>query len=157
MNKYSKSWEEGLSAENEFLDNPAVTLVSKSNRGQDINEHWDFLVSVECLGRLKVDIKGRKRNRRGDSDYMPEQWIELKNVHGRAGWAIPNEVTNRAIAFQSSDEWIICFPEHLVNLCNSNEGYERRTRKGRKDVIVKAPIADIKRIAELVLPIAEPV
>jgi len=157
VNKYSKSWEEGLSAENEFLDNPAVTLVSKSNRGQDINEHWDFLVWVEGLGRLKVDIKGRKRNKRGDADYMPEQWIELKNVHGRAGWAIPNEVTNRAIAFQSSDGWIICFPEHLVNLCNSNEKYERRTRTGRKDVIVKAPIADIKRISELVLPIAEPV
>ena len=156
MNKFSTSYEEGEKAENKFLSHSAVTLVSKSNRNQDIHEHWDFLVWVEGLGRLKVDVKSRKRNKRGDADYMPDQWIELKNVHGRAGWAIPNEVTNRAIVFQSPDEWIICFPEHLVNLCNVNENYERRTRKGRKDVIVKAPIADLKLIAELVLPIAEP-
>ena len=157
MNKYSKSWNEGLKAENEFLDNSEVTLLSKSNNRQDRYEHWDFLVWIEGLGRLKVDIKGRKRNKRGDSEFMSGHWIELKNVKGEVGWAIPNKVTNRAIVFQSADEWIICFPEHLVNLCNSNEGYERRTRKDRSDLIVKAPIESLKRISELVLPIAEPV
>ena len=147
--KYQKSWVEGATAEGLFLAHDLVTEISKATNTQDRYEHWDYIADVKGK-RIKVDIKARKRYNRSDKHFMDDHWIELKNVQGKDGWAIPNEATDRFIAFQAKDCWILCAPEDLVKLCEEGE-YERRTREGRKDLIVKIPVTDLQNIARLKL------
>ena len=148
----SNSFIEGRVAEELFLTHPSVRLISRSTKSQDIFEHWDFLVDVGGLEGARVDVKSRKRKNRGDSSFMEDQWIEIQNVGGKPGWAIPNGAENRIIAFQTEDQWVLCSPEDLVWLCE-REGYQKKTRAGRQDIIMRAPIEHLKRIAKVCLHI----
>lgn len=74
--------------------------ISKSNRNEDIYEHWDFRVKNSL-----VDVKGLKKISRSDSDFnFDTTWVEIQNVRGDLGW-----LKGKAdfIAFEQKEYYLI--------------------------------------------------
>ena len=99
-----------------FLFEPA-TLEGQFN-------HKDFALWF----RGSVDVKSRKRIRRGDSESQDDYvWIEFVNGRGRKGW-LHGKAT--WIGFETATGFVVVDRTNLVSLCNarcdlSGESVER--------------------------------
>ena len=60
MQKYNRSFQEGVYTEQEFISLREDNFIRKASRNEDIHEHWDVLDKE--FG--KVDIKAPKRQYR---------------------------------------------------------------------------------------------
>lgn len=115
---------------------------------------------VDLCGR--VDVKSRGRTRRGDdSPDINKVWLELKNVQGRTGW-VYNEADY--IAFERAEEFLVVkrlslcdLIENLVDmddivLSPSECMYNLYSRVGRKDLLTRVYVEDIRTCSHYKLP-----
>jgi len=124
----------------------------KSNKSQDINEHWDLEISH------KIDVKGLKKVKRSDSDVNEHfHWVEIKNVHGNKGWLYGDA---DYFAFELQNFWVIVYQEDLQNrIANktTKKYYDKPTvyalyqRRGRRDVMTILPSYDLCSIATAIV------
>ena len=140
---YTKSYNEGMNAESRFLTLlGSDRFIRVATRSEDRGEHWDVLTTIG-----KVDVKGKKRNKRNDANADPDiHYYEFRNVAGNIGWGIPTDV-DRVIAFEAEEGFILVRPEDvyypLLDKCARNGGgagfFECRGRLGRLDWFTKVP------------------
>ncbi len=110
----------------------------------------------------KVDVKARRRNRDGDdSPDAKKVWLELKNVQGRNGW-VYNEADY--IAFERTKEFLVVkrlsLCELIDNLVDMDDivlspsecMYNLYSRVGRKDLLTKVHVDDIRTCKHYTLP-----
>lgn len=115
---------------------------------------------VDLSGR--VDVKARRRNRDGaDSTDASLIWLELKNVQGRKGW-VYNEADY--IAFERSKEFLVVKRLSLVDLIDNIVDlddmvlspaecmYNVYSRVGRKDLLTKVTVDDVRTCTHYTLP-----
>ena len=131
---------------------------------EDIYDHVDFWWTKPDGVIVGVDVKGMKKRNR--SDPRPDNditWLELKNVHGDAGW-LYGKATYFAfrrigLTVFVNRQRLVCYAETVVR---GKQVVDRRpaacgipytrSRWGRNDVTVMVPLDDIQALAEFVLP-----
>ena len=83
-------YKKGLIDESFVMDAVKHTLggeVEKSSRNEDVRDHIDFWWDSPKKGRIGIDVKGIKKNNRGDKKLDDSiQWLELQGVTGYPGW-----------------------------------------------------------------------
>ena len=146
-----KFLKQGKSLENEFAK--LFNSTEPSTKEQDINEHWDIMV------KYKIDVKGLKKIRRGDSEVNEHiHWVELINVQGKRGWLYSNETDY--FAFELKKYWIIVEKNKLQNFIALNvektyvdtaELYKLYRRSGRVDTITLVDSFDLVFLAECLI------
>lgn len=78
----------------------------------DMHDHWDYLVA-DC----KVEVKGRKRLRRGDTSVNDDViYVEFSNVRGDTGWLYGKA---DFIAFERPDGFLWVRRSALVTLAET--------------------------------------
>ena len=110
----------------------------------------------------KVDVKSKRRSRDGeDSPDTKLIWLEMKNVQGRNGW-VYNEADY--IAFERTNEFLVVkrlsLCELIENLVDMNEYvlspaecmYNLYSRIGRKDLLTKVHVDDVRTCTHYTLP-----
>lgn len=149
-NKFDKrdSFELGISAQAQFAS-IAVKRgwnVVEATKEQDIDEHWDFLLSKPSK-QYKIDVKARKRISRQDETVQDEWlWIELHGVRQNdAGWLFGGNAD--LIAFETTDSFVIISKTELEEIVRKyvstkekaataeEAKYKIYSRKGRHDII----------------------
>ena len=122
-----------------------------SNKIEDINEHWDFLLFKDA-NFYKIDIKGKKHIRRNGRSLKNSICVEWKNVNGDPGW-----IYGRAdiIAFFINNEFLLYKRRDLLNSCLDITDFEKRVdsfseskncvyrREYRKDLISLVQLSEI--------------
>ena len=152
MSRYADSMARGKAAEERFVKVAEARglTVSRSRKKDDIFKHVDFLI-VDGDAGMMVDVKARKRITRADTKPQDEEiWLELKNVGGNPGWVY----SEGWVAFETVEGFIVITKEKLqwvveqyVNddmVQTAAEAlYHRYSRKGRKDLLTRVPLAVI--------------
>jgi len=128
--------------------------ITKANKDQNIHEHWDYKVEKNKGPKL-VDVKAAKKISRRDKDVSYDwTWVEIKNVHGNAGWL---KGKADCIAFGQKDHFLVVEREELKAWCKSkinlknkvsrvkDAKYNIYTRKGRKDLLSLINIREMKK------------
>lgn len=157
MNKWIDLSKQGIQKEEEFgtlLTTQFGGTVKKASREEDMYNHIDLY--WELNGKTySYDVKSAKKNSRADNKPNYDiNWIELKNVRGNKGWLFGKA---DYIAFECENDWIICRRTDIINLIDlsvvdqsiskSKDFYTYYQRDGRKDIIVKVPTDDLRKIA----------
>ena len=158
-NKFDKkdSLELGENAEHLFIV-LAVKLgwkISASSKGENIDEHWDFLIEKDKEA-FKVEVKSKKRINRSDKDGQNALiWVELRNVRGQTGWLFGKA---DLIAFEKEKSFLLVKRLDLLAMVNKKVNlvakvrdpkdalYKIYTRVGRKDKLTLLPTKDIEEI-----------
>jgi len=147
-NQYDKdgqSLESGLRAESEFqiLAESKGWRVAKSNRDQDIFEHWDFLITKGEKCR-RVEVKSAKKINRRDVSVQSEWfWVEFRGVRDE-GWL--NGKADVIALERETEFWIVRrtdlkkraerLVDKLQTASSSAEAkYKLYQRKNRRDLI----------------------
>lgn len=142
--------DKGKVIEQQFIDliTKPEDVIIRPTIEQDINEHWD----VDING-VKFDIKGVKKINRMDNEVNYDiHWIELKNVHGAAGWLYG---LANYIVFETKNNWLVVDREKLINFVDEKlkliiveqpELYKMYSRRGRYDAITLIKTSDLESI-----------
>jgi hypothetical protein len=124
---------------------------------QDLYDHWDVkgVLTGATTESYRYDVKGMRRNSRAGTIDPDITWIESKNTRGQPGW-----VHGKAdyIAFEQPNIWVIVGRELLLDFMRKKIDptfvddvgdalYKLYQRKGRRDVISKARMSDMRTIA----------
>jgi hypothetical protein len=156
-------YKKGLIDESFVMDAVKHTLggeVEKSSRFEDVRDHIDFWWDSPKKGRIGIDVKGIKKNSRGDK--KPDdtiQWLELQGVTGYPGWLYGKA---EYIAFRTFTKIIFVKREKLLSFAlekvkdketvydTPKECYVPYKRKkwGRDDLSLKALTSDLEEIAD---------
>ena len=132
----------------------------QASSSDDKYKHIDIYWITPKNIKVGIDVKGRHKSKRSDRHYDDSiQWLELKNVHGNDGW-----LKGQAdyIAFCLSDKVVFCKRQKLLaHTLKMIEGREmvtetpkecytpyKRSKYERDDVVIKAPMSDIEKIAD---------
>ena len=128
--------------------------VTKANDDQNMHEHWDYKVEKNKGPKL-VDVKAAKKISRGDKDVSYDwTWVEIKNVHGNAGWL---KGKADCIAFGQKDHFLIVQREELRVWCKEKINLKKKvsntkdakynlySRKGRKDLLSLISIEEMRK------------
>lgn len=137
-------------------------ITRKATRNEDMFDHIDFFWRMnESMEEIGFDVKGLRKNKRSDKEFDDRiTWVELLNVNG-----YPGSVYGKAkyIAFLTKDSVVYVDRVKLIKFVNKrvqgkdivhqcpSECYVPYQRWGRKDMIVKVPMADLKPIAKQIL------
>lgn len=156
-NKYDNtgaSFELGLNAESSFVETAKKhrMKVTKSSRQEEF-KHIDFHIETESKLKFSVEVKSRKKVKRGDEKVNDELiWIEFKNVRGMRGWLYGHA---DLIAFEREFDFLIVNRQLLARLCEKlcdltkinvdtkmplYTGYQRRDRN---DLVSLIKMSDI--------------
>lgn len=123
----------------------------------DIKKHIDIWWNSPKRGLIGIDVKGLRKNNRQDT-YVDDsiQWIEIKNTQGRDGWIFGKM---DYVAFMTNTEVLFIKPLNIQTLILKNivgkelvyvnkdlPFYQPYQRKDRKDIIVKIPTEDLRKI-----------
>lgn len=132
-----------------------------ADKETDIKKHIDVLWITPDKKVVSFDVKGLRKNNRTDNTYDDTiTWLEIRNVHGQPGWLYGEE---DYIAFETNTEWIIVEPTRLIQLLNTHvvngdlshtmpdKPYIYYQRAGRRDVIVKVRMKDVREVANKVI------
>lgn len=122
--------------------------VTKATREQDINEHWDYLITWTGENRLFAGTIVRKGHTftvdvKSKGDVAGKVWVEIRNVHGKAGWLYGKA---DLLAFQTDRGFILVERETLKQWVEENVEKEYvsnksqallkvYTRRGRRDML----------------------
>lgn len=159
--------QDGLNAEllvANLIEEKCGGKCSKTDLDDDKFKHIDLWWDSPRHGRLGIDVKGLRKNKRTDvhtDDTI--QWVEIQGVTGHKGWIYG---AMDYIAFLTNSQVLFVKPSALYGKllfeiagkpletkCPS-EFYLPYRRNGRKDIIVKIPTKDIEEIAHFILPLA---
>ena len=155
MGKYTLELKHGQEAEETFAELAELNgyIVEEATSYSNIVEHIDFnLTSRQGISDFSVDVKARKKSRRGDTWYVDQMiWVEFHNVAGKKGW-LYGEADK--IAFEREKDFAIVDRKDLTKFCEravapifvkspAESLYKIYRRKTRKDVISKVLMIDI--------------
>lgn len=118
---------------------------------ENIVQHFDFVVEMEKDIFVKVEVKSVKSRRRGLPPDPRVIFVELKDIHGNAGWLYGKA---DLIAFQQLDGFVfvprdrlVKFVEELRPQCRislqSGVYHTLYSRSSRQDLIIVLDIEDI--------------
>jgi hypothetical protein len=141
------SWKEGMKTENLFIKacHKIGYKTRTTSKEVDIKKHIDFYVDRPNGTTTSVDVKG------GNHPHVI--WVEFRNVNGYKGWMYGEA---EYIAFQMPELDGFCLVERtdLLQVCREivipqytdkhNAHRKLYQRKGRKDVLTKLHLPDIK-------------
>lgn len=122
INKYDFSGESarmGRNAESSFEKTAKLKgyTVSKSSKEEDMIKHFDFIIVNPNGKRSFIDVKARKKLKRGNDNAQDDWiWIEFKNVGGNKGWLYGEA---EYIAFELENEFIIVKRQDLIKISES--------------------------------------
>lgn len=128
----------------------------RSTKQEDMFDHIDFWWDSPKKGRIGVDVKGPRRDKRKGDFNDSIQWVELKNVQGNDGWLYGKA---KYIAFRTLSSIIYVDRERLLAYTLEKVGdketvykcpddfYIPYQRYCRLDKVVKVPMDDLKKIA----------
>lgn len=133
--------------------------VERSSKYEDTEKHIDFWWESPKKGKIGIDVKGIKKNKRNDNACDDTiQWLELQNVQGKNGW-LKGEADY--IAFRTFTNILFVKREKLLEFAlecikdkdisvgrNPNECYVPYQRYGRKDLIVKVKTTDLEKLSD---------
>ncbi len=153
----------GLLDEAFVMDSVKHTLggdVEKSTPSEDRYDHIDFWWNSPRKGRIGIDVKGVKKNNRGDSKRDDTiHWLELQGVSGKPGWLYGKA---EYIAFMTFAKIIFVKRDRLLSFAlESIKGKDvvydtpkecyvpyKRKKWGRDDLAFKARTEDLEKIAD---------
>lgn len=159
-------YKEGLCDEQYVMSAIEETLggkCEKSKREEDMFDHIDVWWESPKKGRLGIEVKGLKKNKRTDKDYDDTiHWIEFMNVKGNPGWLYGK---SDYIAFRTKSNIIFVRTETLRTYAESKiKGKElvfktpkdfyipyQRKWFGRLDMTIKVPTSDLYNISEFII------
>jgi hypothetical protein len=151
------------------MDSVKYTLggdVERSTQSEDRYDHIDFWWDSPKKGRIGIDVKGIKRNSRGDEKQDDSiQWLELQGITGKPGWLYGKA---EYIAFRTFSKIIFVKREKLLSFAlecvkgketvydTPKECYVPYKRKkwGRDDLSFKVNTSDLENIAEFCIDCA---
>lgn len=151
------------------MDSVKYTLggaVERSTQSEDRYDHIDFWWDSPKKGRIGIDVKGIKRNSRGDEKQDDSiQWLELQGITGKPGWLYGKA---EYIAFRTFSKIIFVKREKLLSFAlecvkgketvydTPKECYVPYKRKkwGRDDLSFKVYTSDLENIAEFCIDCA---
>lgn len=130
--------------------------ISASNKDQNIDEHWDFLIEKDGQS-FRVEVKSRKRISRSEDKLQAElTWIELHGVRPKdPGWLFGKA---DLIAFEKERSFLFVQKKDLLVVVNKKVNlvakvkdpkdavYKVYSREGRKDKLTLLPMPDIEAI-----------
>ena len=158
-----KYYLDGLLDEFFVMDSVKHTLggdVEKSTVNEDRYDHIDFWWTSPKKGRIGIDVKGVKKNNRGDNKRDDTiHWLELQGVSGHPGWLYGKA---EYIAFMTFTRIIFVKREKLLSFAlesikdkdvvydTPKECYVPYKRKkwGRDDLCLKVKTEDLEEIAD---------
>ncbi len=133
--------------------------VEKSNRHQDIDEHWDFKLTKNSTTYL-VDVKAMKRLSRQDPSTQANfHYVEITNVKGKPGWLYGQA---DFFAFEVPEGFMLIAAEDLKRFIDQSvdktlfaskakNAYKKVfQRPGRADLITLVTTQDLKEIVTYV-------
>lgn len=136
---------------------------TKADSYEDRNLHIDFWWDSPKKGKIGIDVKGVKKNKRNDDKKTDEiHWIEIQNVNGKKGWLYGGA---DYIAFMTFNKILFCKINKLQNFIeekikdkqlvfsNPQECYIPYQRYKRKDIIVKVLTEDLLNITDFYIEI----
>lgn len=171
MKKYlndiaSKMYLEGQNDENfvmAVIEDVLGGSCTKSSKQDDTSNHIDFWWDSPKKGLIGIDVKGRRKKNRQDTNYDDEMsWIELLNVRGKPGWVYGK---SHYIAFRFTDKIIFVQTDKLRQFSEEKiKGKEtvydtpndfyipyQRKKYGRKDLMIKVPTIDLMQISSFII------
>jgi hypothetical protein len=131
---------------------------SKGTDKEDKEDHIDFWWDSPKKGRISVDVKGMKKNKRTDKEYDDTiQWLELQNVNGGPGWLYGKA---EYIAFRTKTKIMFVVREKLLSFAlevvkDKEVVYDtpkdfyvpyKRKKWGRDDLSFKVPTSDLEKL-----------
>ena len=134
--------------------------VEKASAKEDRFDHIDFWWDSPRKGRIGIDVKGIKKNKRSDSTQDDTiNWLELQGVSGKPGWLYGKA---EYIAFRTFSKIIFVNREKLLSFAlekvkNKETVYDtpkecyvpyKRKKWGRDDLAFKALTSDLEEIAD---------
>ena len=156
-------FDKGLADEAFVMEAVSRTLggrCEKSTEDEDIYDHIDVWWDSPKKGRIGIDVKGLKKNRRADRYYDDSiHWLELQNVRGDKGWLFGKA---DYIAFRTLSKIVFVKREKLLKFAQDvikgkevvydtpKECYVPYKRKkwGRDDLSVKVLTSDLEMLAD---------
>lgn len=159
-----RMYNEGLEVENFVMEAVQHSLggtCERSKRKEDIFDHIDFWWDSPKKGRIGIDVKGMKKNKRNDKEVDDTiNWIELMNVRGNPGWVYGK---SEYIAFRTKTQIIFVKTKKLQEFAiektkgkelvgtNPKDFYVPYRRYQRLDIIFKCPTKDLIEIADFII------
>lgn len=133
-------------------------IVYKALLHEDMIQHVDLWWESPKGGKIGIDVKGRKKQKRNDSNYSNIHWIEGQNVCGNKGWIYGKSkyiafITDKDILFVQSNKLVAIY-ENIVK--NKTLVYEnpreclvpyQRKASDRKDIVFKIENKNLEEIA----------
>ena len=138
-------------------------FVRRATLNEDRNSHIDFFWRATATHpEIGFDVKGLRKSKRSDSVYDDSMtWLELLNVQGNPGSLYGNAkyfafITNSSVLYVPRQGILDYVTEkikgkEIVGTCPA-EFYTPYTRRGRKDLIVKVPMEDLRQFKKQELP-----
>lgn len=131
------------------------TTITYSTVEEDINEHWDLMISH------KIDCKSMGKIQRSDLEKTEHyHYIEIKNVDGKTGSAYGEA---EYFAFEIKNYWIVveaeklrefiktnAIKEYVTSIRDENKNpicYKLYQRSNRKDILILVPNYDLCAIS----------
>ena len=134
--------------------------VERATVSEDRYDHVDFWWNSPRKGRIGIDVKGIKKNKRSDSTQDDTiNWLELQGVSGKPGWLYGKA---EYIAFRTFSKIIFVNREKLLSFAlekvkNKDVVYDtpkecyvpyKRKKWGRDDLSLKALNSDLEKLAQ---------
>lgn len=156
-------YNKGLIDENFVMEAVSKTLggdCNKASEKEDMFDHIDFWWNSPRKGKIGIDVKGIKKNKRTDEKYDDSMhWLELQNVNGGEGWLFGKA---EYIAFRTMARIIFVKRDKLLSFAlkaikgkdvvynTPKEFYVPYKRKkwGRDDLSFKVPTSDLVELAD---------
>ena len=162
-NRYDRkdSLELGQSAESLFAKSAIKHgwVVVPPSEESNMDEHFDYIMSKDKKS-LKVEVKSRKRRRRGDQDVQDEYvWVEIHGVRKNdQGWLYGNA---DLIAFEMTNSFRLIRRVDLAKLVGKlvdfnamvekpkDALYKLYSRRDRNDLLTMIKTDDLLQITAL--------
>ena len=156
-------YEKGLIDESFVMEAISKTLggkCEKSSEKEVIEDHIDIWWQSPKKGRIPIDVKGLKKNKRSDKTYDDSiQWLELQNVNGKPGWLYGKA---EYIAFRTLSKIVFVKRSNALNFALEKiKGKEvvydtpkecyvpyKRKKWGRDDLSLKVLTSDLEELAD---------
>lgn len=128
---------------------------------EDMFKHVDFWWESPKMGKIGIDAKGLKKNKRTDAEYDDTiHWLELRNVLGKPGWLYGEAtyiafLTKTHIIYVRRDK-LAAFAEKAIEgksvvSSTPKDFYIPYKRFKRNDLLLKVPTSDLYNLCDFVL------
>ena len=133
----------GDKAEQEF--SKTVEFIRFATDYEDKYLRFDMIVNLGD-GELCVDVMSfNPKRKHGDQAY-----IELVNNYGFPGWAVPNGIKYRAVAWEQPQDWIVVMISEIDKLVKSGDYEAKEFRHG--SMLMMVPFETLRDVSYKVIP-----